>query len=98
MKKTLEQVLIEQAEQIEKSAEAIRQIVAKSKDAGIVWPEIDENEQIFNFRGCPPLKKVITPYCTGCFFYGESGNIPCPTGEYSCGEVLKDDHIIYVKA
>jgi len=40
MKKTLEQVLIEQAEQMEKSAEAIRQIVAKSKDAGIVWPEL----------------------------------------------------------
>ena len=44
MKKTLEQVLIEQAEQMEKSAEAIRAIVAKSKEAGIWWPEVEEPE------------------------------------------------------
>ena len=93
MKKTLAEILSDCREQMQQSIDTIDKLISESKDQGVEWPEVEEVE-VFHFDGCPPLKKVTAPYCTGCFFWEQSKE-PCPNGEFACGIAPKADHIIY---
>lgn len=96
MKKTLEQRLIEQAEQMEKSAEAIRQIVAKSKDAGIVWPELDD-VQIINGEKFKAVDPQIEGRCYGCYFFQYGFNHDCTVHPCMPQDRADGKYVIYKK-
>ena len=74
--RTLAQVLVQEADQMIKSAEAIKRMVAIAKKSGMYWPEIDENEVIEGTEIIGEKRYRIvdaTNGCVGCIFNGADG-------------------------
>jgi len=91
MKKTLEQILAEAREQAEKTVSVIDKLIAESKRAGVVWPELEDN--IVEIDG-EKYREVEKSSCDGCAFsYINCIDLP------SCYKGSRDDNtdVIFVK-
>lgn len=79
--RTLAQVLADEADQITKSAEVIKKLIAISKESGMYWPEIDEETGTIEGTEVIDGKRYrtveATKGCVGCvFLYDENCNKP----------------------
>ena len=82
--RTLAQVLVQEADQMIKSAEAIKRMVTIAKKSGMYWPEIDENEVIEGTEIIGEKRYRIvdaTNGCVGCVFNALEG---CLNPEVKC--------------
>jgi len=48
MKKTLAEILADSREQAQKTVDVIDKLIAESKEAGVEWPELEEEVSSFN--------------------------------------------------
>jgi len=72
--RTLAQILADEADQIIKSAEVIKKMIAISKESGMYWPEIDEETGAMEGTEIIDGKRYrtvdATNGCVGCIFNG----------------------------
>ena len=63
MKKTLAEILSESREQAQKTVDVIDKLIEKSKEAGIEWPELEDEPNPDDYKFIPATKG-----CKGCAF------------------------------
>ena len=72
--RTLAQILADEADQMIKSAEVIKKMIAISKESGMYWPEIDEETGAMEGTEIIDGKRYrtvdATNGCVGCIFNG----------------------------
>ena len=72
--RTLAQILADEADQIIKSAEVIKKMIAISKESGMYWPEIEEETGAMEGTEIIDGKRYrtvdATNGCVGCIFNG----------------------------
>jgi len=89
MKKTLEQILAEAREQAEKTVSVIDKLIADSKEAGVIWPELEPNRADY--------KLVPATDCRGCAFYIDEECTENYNPEFDCTGLDGGYNGIFVK-
>jgi hypothetical protein len=82
MKKTLAGILSESREQAQKTVDVIDKLIEKSKEAGVEWPELEEEPNPDDYELIPATKG-----CIGCVFYHSNGEGECQVAynaEFDC--------------
>ena len=89
MKKTLEQILAENADEIIRQAEAINRAIKASQKMGVVWPELEPNRADY--------KLVPATDCRGCAFYIDEECTENYNPEFDCTGLDGGYNVIFVK-
>ena len=75
--RTLAQILADEADQMIKSAEVIKKMIAISEESGMYWPKIDEETGAMEGTEIIDGKRYrtvdATNGCVGCIFNGADG-------------------------
>lgn len=90
MKKTLAEILAESREQAQKTVDVIDKLIAESKEAGIEWPELEDEPNPDDYK----LIRGKPGSCSGCAFHKGGGCAVMGNGDFYC---LPPFSGIYVK-